>query len=308
MLIGLVPLVLGRKIDCFCPNRSTILVVGATGDLGGAITKMLLAQNEPVRCLARPQSKYQSLAEAGAQIVIGDLKDRMSLDPACDGVETVITTANSQRRGGQDNPQTVDLEGNRNLIEAAKGAGVKQFIFVSANVADANSPVPLLQAKGKTEEYLRGSGLTYTIIAPNAYMEFWAANVVGSPAIKVQPVTIMGEGRRKHSFISAVDVAKIALAAVGNPKAFNQRLVIGGPEPLSFLDIVAVYERVLGSKITVHHVAPGEPVPGFAEEMLGLLISFDMFNSPMDMTQIASTFNIKLASIEEFAKNMVAGS
>jgi len=288
-------------------SANKILVVGATGDLGGAIARMLLAQNKSVRCLARPQSKYQPLAEAGAQIAMGDMKDRLSLDPACAGVETLVTTANSVRRGGQDNPKTVDLEGNRNLVEAAKNAGVNQFIFVSAATADANSPVPILQAKGKTEEYLRASGMKHTIIAPNAYMEFWVANVVGLPALNGQSVTIVGEGRRKHSFVSAVDVAKIALAAIGNPRAMNQRLVLGGPQPLSFLDIVAVYERVLGRKIAVRHVAPGQPVPGFNEEQAGLLTSFDMFDSPMDMTEISRTFDIKLTSVEEFARNMVAG-
>jgi uncharacterized protein YbjT (DUF2867 family) len=269
---------------------------------------MLLAQNKAVRCLVRSQSKAQPLVEAGAQIIMGDLKDRSSLNPACKRVAVVITTANSARRGDPDNTQTVDLAGNRNLIDAAKEAGVKQFIFVSANAADAHSPVPLLQAKGKTEEYLRQSGLRHTIIAPNAFMEFWVANTVGLPAIYGKPVTLVGEGRRKHSWISAVDVAKIMVASVSNPKAVDQRLVIGGPEPLSFLDVVGVYERVLNRKIIVNHVAPGEPVPDFPESLLPMLASFDMFDSPMDMTEIVRTFGIGLTSVEEFAKKMIASS
>src|SRR6266536_4442773 len=136
-----------------------ILVVGATGNLGGAVTRMLLAQGQPVRILVRPQSDYQPLAEAGAQVVLGDLKQPGSLDAACQGADTVITTANSAARGGEDNPQTVDLEGNRHLIEAAKAAGMKQIIFVSLTLADPNSPVPFFQARGKTEDYLRANGL-----------------------------------------------------------------------------------------------------------------------------------------------------
>jgi uncharacterized protein YbjT (DUF2867 family) len=288
-------------------SANKVLVVGATGDLGGAIARMLLAQKRSVRCLVRPQSKYQPLVEAGADIVMGDLKDPKSLDPACAGIEVVVSTANSARRGGQDNPKTVDLEGNRNLIEAAKNAHVKQFIFISAGAADVRSPIPFLQAKGKTEEHLRGSGMKYTIIAPNAYMEFWIMYVVGLPAMNGKPVTIVGEGRRKHSFISAADVAKITILSIGNPKAMNQRLLIGGPQPVSFLDTVAAYERVLGRKITVNQVAPGQPVPGFNEEQQGLLASFDLFDSPIDMTEVTRTFGIKLTSVEEFAKNMVDG-
>src|SRR4051794_31045806 len=128
-----------------------ILVVGATGMLGSTVTRQLLAQGKDVRILVRPQSQYQPLVEAGAQAVFGDLKDRASLDAACQGVDTIVTTANSASRGGEDNIQTVDQEGNHNLVDAAKEAGVKHFIFVSALGADPNNQVPFLQAKGETE-------------------------------------------------------------------------------------------------------------------------------------------------------------
>ncbi len=279
-----------------------ILVVGATGNLGGAVTRMLLAQGQPVRILVRPQSDYQPLAEAGAQVVLGDLKQRSSLDAACQGADTVVTTANSAARGGEDNPQTVDLEGNRNLIDAAKAAGVKQFIFVSVLTADPNSPVPFIQAKGKTEDALRESGMPYTIIAPNAYMELMVAMVVGMPAMMGQPVTIVGGGRRKHSFISAGDVAAFMLAAIGNPAAINQKLLLGGPQPLSFRDAVAIYERVLGHQIQVRSVAPGEPVPGLLQAVAQLLAGLDIYDSPLDMTQTARTFGIQLTPLEEVAR------
>ncbi len=279
-----------------------ILVVGATGNLGGAVTRMLLAQRHPVRILVRPQSDYRPLAEAGAQVVLGDLKQPGSLSAACEGVDTVITTANSTARGGEDNPQTVDLEGNRNLIEAAKAARVNQFIFVSALAADPNSPIPFIQAKGKTEDTLRESGMPYTIFAPNGYMEVMVAGVVGMPAMMGQPVTIVGGGRRKHSFISASDVAAFILAAIGNPSAINQKLLLGGPEPLSFRDAVAIYERVLGHRIPIRSVAPGEPVPGFPEMVAQLLAGLDTYDSPLEMTETARTFGIQLTPLEEVAR------
>jgi uncharacterized protein YbjT (DUF2867 family) len=285
-----------------------ILVVGATGNLGGAVTRMLLAQGQPIRILARSQSNYQPLADAGAQVVLGDLKQRGSLDPACEGVNTVITTANSAARGGEDNPQTVDLEGNRNLIDAAKAAGVKQFIFVSVLTADPNSPVPFIQAKGKTEDYLRASGIPYTILAPNGYMEVMVAMVVGIPALMGQPITIVGRGRRKHSFISASDVAAFILAAIGNPAAINQKLLLGGLQPLSFRDAVAIYERVLGHQIQVRSVAPGEPVPGLPQAIPQLLAGLDTYDSPIDMTETARTFGIKLTPLEEVARRAARSS
>lgn len=279
-----------------------ILVVGATGHLGGAVTWMLLTQSRPVRILAREQSDYQPLEDAGARVVLGDLKQRDSLDAACQGANTLITTANSTARGGEDTVQTVDLEGNRNLIDAAKAAGIGHFIFVSALGADPNSANPFLQAKGKTEDYLRATGIPYTIIAPNGYMEVMVGAVVGMPAMMGRPVTIVGGGRRKHSFISAGDVAAFILAAIGNAAAINQKLLLGGPEPLSFRDAVAIYERVLGHRIPVNSVAPGEPVPGLPAVIADVLAGLDTYDSPVDMTETARTFGIQLTPLEEVAR------
>jgi uncharacterized protein YbjT (DUF2867 family) len=279
-----------------------ILVVGATGNLGGAITRMLLAQNTPVRILARAQSNYQPLADAGAQVVLGDLKQRDSLDAACQRVDTIITTANSAARGGEDTVQTVDLEGNRNLIDAAKAAGVQQFIFVSMLTANPDSPVPFNQAKGKTEDYLRQSGIPYTILAPNGYMELILAGAVGMPAITGRPVTIVGGGYRKHSYISAADVAAFVLATTGNPAAINQKLILGGPQSLSFRDAVAIYEHVLGHQIQVNSVAPGEPVPGLPPMFAQVLAALDTYDSPIDMTQTAHTFGIQLTPLDEVVR------
>jgi uncharacterized protein YbjT (DUF2867 family) len=78
-----------------------ILVVGATGKLGSTITRMLLAQSQPVHILARSQSNYQPLADARAQVVLGDLKERSSLGAACEGADIVITTASAGERSGE---------------------------------------------------------------------------------------------------------------------------------------------------------------------------------------------------------------
>jgi uncharacterized protein YbjT (DUF2867 family) len=289
-------------------KQAMILIAGATGNLGGTITRMLLAQGQSVRILARVQSNYQPLADLGAQVVLGDLKERSSLDAACEGAEIVITTASAGERGGEDTVQTVDWEGNRNLIDAAKTAGVKQFIFVSVAFADAKSFVPIWQAKGQTEDYLRESGLPYTIIAPNGYMEVLIPMVVGMPAMMGQPVTIVGEGRRKHSYISMGDVAAFVLAALGHSSALNRKLTLGGPEPLSLRDAVAIYEQVLDHPIAVRSVAPGEPIAGLPEIVPPLLAGLDTFDSPIEMSETTHTFGIQLTPLEEVARRTIASA
>jgi NADH dehydrogenase len=283
-----------------------ILVVGATGKLGTAVTKLLLERGEQVRILARDGNAHEPLERAGASVVRGDLKDRASLDAACAGVDVVITTANSAGRGGDDNPRTVELEGNRNLIDAAKASHVKQFIFVSAQIADATSPVPFLAGKGKSEQYLRESGVAYTIIAPNMFMEVWTTMLVGAPARSGQPVTLVGEGRRKHSFISAADVARFIVAAIGNPSALGKRLVLGGPQPISLREVADIYGRVLGREVPIRSVKPGEPIPGVPETVLGIAAGLDMFDSPVEMGETSRAFGVPLTPIEDVAKRECA--
>jgi uncharacterized protein YbjT (DUF2867 family) len=294
-----------------------ILVAGATGIVGGMITRGALEQGKDVRILVRHNSPSEQLAkegratstedlvEAGAEPVYGDLRDRASLDAALEGIETVITTANSVGRGGEDNPQSVDLEGNRSLIEAAREAGVEHFVFVSSLGADPDHPVPFMRGKGQSEASLRESGMDYTILAPTPYMEVWVAAVVGMPVSQGRPVTLVGEGRRRHSFVSDRDVAAFAVAAVENPAARNAYLAIGGPEALSWRDVVETYERVLERSIPVEFVKMGEPMP-LPEPMPSILAGMETYDSSIEMEEIASTFDVTLTRLETFVREQVA--
>jgi len=283
-----------------------ILVAGATGQLGRRVTRRLLARGEVVRILVRPGSDFQPLVDSGAQPVFGDLKDPASLAKACDGVSVVVTTANSAARGGADTVETVDLLGNRSLVDAAKAAGVGQFVFTSALGADPASPVPFLRAKGETERYLRASGMTYTILAPNIFMDVWVPMLVGQAAREGRPVTLVGEGRRRHSFVSVDDVAAFAAAVVGHPEAMNQTIPIGGPEPVTWRDIVAAYERALGRGIEVRTIPPGQPLPGLPDVVSQLAAGMDTYDSPLDMTETAARFGVRLTRLEEFVQRHVA--
>jgi NADH dehydrogenase len=209
-------------------------------------------------------------------------------------------------RGGVDTVDTVDRAGNRQLIDAARAAGVRHFVFVSALGAGVDSPVPFMQAKGRTEDHLRASGMPYTILAPNVFMEVWAARIVGAPAKAGQPVTLVGEGRRRHSFVSMRDVAMFVVKAIGNSAAVGRYLPIGGPEAVSWRDVVAAYERALGRPIPVRFVAPGDPLPELPDPMPAFLAGFETYDSPVDMTELARAFGMRLTSLEEFAREDVA--
>jgi uncharacterized protein YbjT (DUF2867 family) len=295
-----------------------ILVVGATGVVGGMIARGLLEQGKEVRILVRrdsPSSRLvqhglatsaESLIESGAQSVHGDLRDRASLEAALEAVETVISTANSAMRGGADNPQSVDLDGNRNLIEAAREAGAGHFVFVSLLGAAPDHPAPFMRAKGQSESALRESGMGYTILAPTAFMEVWPAMVVGVPVLQGRPVVLVGEGRRRHSFVSNRDVAAFAVEAVGNPAARDRHLAIGGPEALSWHEVVATYERVLERPVPVEYVAMGEPVPGLPDPMPDMLAGMETYDSIVEMEETSRTFDVPPTRLETFVQEQVA--
>ncbi len=285
------------------------LVAGSTGLLGGAITKMLLDKGAPVRVLVRSGSTDFADAEA----VRGDLKDPASLDAACAGVTTVITTANSAQRGGEDNVATVDLEGNAALIDAAKKAGVRQFIFVSAAAVDEASPVPLFAAKARAERHLRESGMNWTIVAPHVFMDVWFPMIIGSALAAGRPVPLVGGGKRRHSFIAVQDVAAFAVASVGNPAAMNRRLVLGGPEALSWTDIVAKASAIAGRPIETESIPPGSPIPTLPppiDQLIGnLAASLEQQDVVIEMSDLAREFGVTPTPAEEVLKRgNVAGA
>lgn len=291
-----------------------ILIVGATGLLGGMITRQLLAQGKPVRILVRPDSPSaelapqgmataaQSLIDAGAQPVDGDLKDRASLATACVGIDTVITTANAAMRAGEDTFDSVDLHGTKNLIDAAKAAGVRHFIYTSTFGSAPNHPNPLFDAKGQCEAYLKASGLTYTILKPGPFMDMWLGVIVGIPLRAGQPVTLVGAGACKQAFTAMTDVVAYAVAALDNPAVANQEILIAGTPPYSWTEAVAAVERATGQPIPIRYVQPGEAIPLVPPAMGGMVSALEMADSIIDMSETAATYGIAPTSVDAFAR------
>jgi NADH dehydrogenase len=253
-----------------------------------------------VRILVRPGSAYQPLVQLGAEAVFGDLKDPASLLAATRGAAAVISTANSALRGGADTVETVDLKGNQALIAAAVENRVSHFTFVTGLATSVDSPIPFMAAKAKTEAALKASGLAYTIVACNLFMDVWAAMPVGMPAAAGRLVTLVGEGRRRHSFVAIADVAEFVARSVDFPAAKNAVVAVGGPRPLSFRDIVAAYEKALGHTLQTAWLAPGQPVPGLPGPMSDMLAGLETYDSPMDMERTAAEWGVALTPIERF--------
>jgi uncharacterized protein YbjT (DUF2867 family) len=216
----------------------------------------------------------------------------------------VITTANSVLR--DNDVEGIDLNGNLSLIEAARAAGVKHFIFTSTNLSDSNSPDPFTRAKGVVEQRLRESGLIYTNLKAGAFMEVWVAMVVGMPLQAGQPITLVGQGDHRHAFVSIADVADYAVTAVDNPAARNADIFIGSPEACSWTEVVRTVGDVLGTQLPVNYIAPGTPIPMLPEGMWGLLYGMEMFETNIPMEETSKTYGILPTSLEAYARRTFA--
>ena len=279
-----------------------ILVVGGTGRLGGKIARTLLDGGKELRVLVRDGSGFD---DARAETVRGDLKDPDSLRKACAGVDVVVTTANAiAPRQAEDTIETVDRLGNRNLITAAATEGVRHFVFVSVLGAAANHSSPFVRAKGETELTLRDSGMSWTILRPDPFMDVWFPFVMG-PALEGGAVTLIGEGNKRHSMVAMQDVVAYAVAAVERKEAENRVLALGG-EPVTWRDVVDVFSAELGREIPVQTVSPGEPVPGLPDFVAQLLASLELYESPLDMSELSRTFGVKPTALRDFVRSFVA--
>jgi NADH dehydrogenase len=281
-----------------------LLIAGATGSLGNKIVRGLLERGDTVRILARPASNYAPLKSAGAEVALGDLKEPDTLDQACAGVDVVISTATASKRG-DDSIENVDLQGNQNLITAAQRAGVKHFILVSTLGASADSPVPLFRAKAAAEQRLRNGSMVHTVLQANVFMDVWFPMLIEQPIRSARPITLVGESRRRHSFVTEQDVAAFAIAAVRNPAARNTTIAVGGPEPLTFRDVVRAYEEAAGRTYQVRSVAPGDPIPGLPDVVSGIAASLEAFDSMIPMAETARQYGVVLTNVRAFAKSRV---
>lgn len=230
-----------------------ILIVGASGRLGRVVAERLLAQGKSVRLMTRTRASLDDLKQRGAEVVLGDLRNPASLASACQGVEQVVAAAHALVGKGENNPQTVDAAGHRHLIDASKVAGVQHFVFLSVLGAGPAAPLEFFRIKYHTEEYLRASGLSFTILRCGAFMDLWGL-LIGQPLLEHGKTTLFGRSTNPINFVAVEDVARFVLTALDDPRAHNQVIGVGGPENLTFNQVADLFERKRGRPAKKRHV------------------------------------------------------
>jgi NADH dehydrogenase len=234
--------------------ESRVLVVGATGQLGGVIARKLLARGVPVRALARSRQKLEPLAQEGAEIAAVDLLDLARLTEACRGVGQIIATANNNMGKGPTSPRRVDLNGYQNLCAAARNTGVRRLVYVSYHGATPDAPVDIFRLKWHIEDAIRRSQVPYVILRPTAFMETWIDDLLAAGIRKNGVTQIFGDGTAVNNYISIDDVADVAVNVLAKEDVVKEVIDFGGPSNISLNDLATLVERRLGKPRKRRHV------------------------------------------------------
>jgi uncharacterized protein YbjT (DUF2867 family) len=289
-----------------------ILIVGASGTLGQAVARRALQAGLPVRALSRqPEAGLAELKSAGAEVVAGDLRDPESLRRACDGVTQVIASAHSIFGRGAERSALVDDKGHRDLIDAARAAGVTYFCYISARGAAPDHPSAFLRYKYAVEQYLQASGLPFTIIRPTAFLETHAYKLLGQPILEKGKTTIFGQGTGRRNFVAVDNVADLVMRALADPEAVGQIIEIGGPPEnnLTNKEVAALFEKAADRPAKISHVSRGllrvmspllRPLHPGLSQVMALALHDDVHDTTFDAGPLLKRYPLLLTRLEDW--------
>jgi uncharacterized protein YbjT (DUF2867 family) len=279
--------------------------------MGRATARRLLAKGTAVRLLTRTPKNATDLQKLGAEVVQGDLLDKASLAQACQGVEKVLAAAHSIMGRGAEASKYVDWQGHKDLIAAAKVAGVQQFVYTSAySYGSEYQSIPFFRFKHEIEQYLQASGLSYTILRPTAFMEAHAEMFIGQPILEKGKVPLFGQGHNPRNFVAADDVAQFAVLALEDAHLNGRIIDIGGPENLTNMEVVRLYEKLAGRPAKVSHVPLAvlrvmyrvlRPFHPGLSQIMQFSIYADTTDATFDPAQMLVAYPVKLTRLADWA-------
>jgi NADH dehydrogenase len=287
-----------------------ILVTGGTGFVGPRVVHALRAHGREVRALVRRPERGAQLAGLGAELAGGDVTDPVSLRAALEGCTHVVHLVAIIKGRPQDFDRVM-TQGTRNLVAAAKEAGVERFVLMSAlgTTATTKDVVPYFGAKWAMEQDVRGSGLEYTTFRPSfvfgrggGVLPTFVRQVRYAPV-----VTVIGSGRQRIQPIWIEDVAEYLARAVDAPAAANRTFEVGGPDVVSWDGLYQTIAKVLGKRRRLVHVpaavaragasatqwAPGAPL---TTDQISMIEAGDNVVTSSDAVD---TFQLPLVPLEE---------
>jgi uncharacterized protein YbjT (DUF2867 family) len=275
-------------------EREVVCITGSTGFVGRHIARELCSRGLKVRCVVRTTSDLTPLAGLDIETCQGDVTDMTSLEKTLQNVGAVVHLVAIIRETGGVTFEAVNLAGTKNLLRAAKRMGVKRFIYMSNLGAGPDRRFPLLHTKWQAEEEVRKSGIDFVILRPSVMFGRGDGFVsVLAGIIKRTPlVPVIGSGKTRFQLISVEDVATSVAQSVKEETITNQAVSLGGPEYLTYEEIVDLtIERLKLRRRKVHIPVPLMHFVVRAGEKLGLTL-------PVTSAQLAMLTRDNITSLD----------
>jgi len=229
----------------------SLLIIGGTGTLGRQIVLQALTKGYKVRCLVRNFRKANFLKEWGVELVYGDLTRPETIPPCLKGI-TAIIDASTSRPDELNSLKKVDWDGKLCLIEAAKVANIKHFIFFSAQNIEQFENIPLMRLKYGIEQKLHDSKIPYTIFRLTGFYQ-GLIEQYAIPVLENLPIWITNENT-SISYMDTQDIAKFCLRALQIPETINQTFFLSGLRGWVSSEIINLCEQLAGQTAKVQKV------------------------------------------------------
>jgi len=237
-----------------------ILVTGGTGFIGQALVRQLAEAGHPVRVLIRASPRSPNLPRGlPVEVAVSALNDGRGLRAAMVGVDTVYHLAGGEWRGAYADLMEIDIRGTQYVVEAAVDAGVGRIFYVSHLGADRASAYPVFKAKAVAEEYIRRSGIDYTILRTAIIFGVNDGFTIGlAQILLVQPLFFLvpGDGQNLLQPLWVEDLATCLTWALDDERTRAQTFEVGGPEYMTFNQVVTLIMGVSGIRRRLVHVRP----------------------------------------------------
>jgi|Deesub1362A_J573_1020465.scaffolds.fasta_scaffold00093_85 NADH dehydrogenase len=237
-----------------------IFIAGSTGFIGKHLLKALTEKNYKIRCLIRKPKQARTYEKQGIEAIIGDITQRDTLYGILTGVRMVVHLVGIIEEKGNQTFKKVHVEGTKNLVEEAKKAGVEHFFYQSALGASLDSPAAYHRTKAEAEEIVRASGIPFTIFRPSLIVgkgDGFTKKILELIKFPSPVIPVPGKGKALFQPIYIGDWVECFLRIIENPNARDKIYELGGPEQLSYNEIVKLIAEASGVRKPLFHIPMG---------------------------------------------------
>lgn len=286
-------------------GKPTVLVAGATGTAGTAFVNELAGADYRVFGTVRPGSDPSTITESGAtpvEIDLGNVEDTHEAVSAVDAVFVALLGRGEQ--AAED-----EREITENVIDAAQAGSVEQVVYTSVHGADERTGVPHFEVKGELEAYLEASGLPYTILRPTTFMDAlsapWLRRGIEERGVLASPI---GEDA-PIAYLDTANLATVGRLALETGELQDATLAIGGPEAVTYRELLPVFRTLAGSEVTYQRLPIEQVEADMGSDVASMVRFLNEDGFLVENGPVLDRLDVRLTDVETYLRSTrTAGS